>query len=80
MKPTSMSVEEIVTVAQGLTFEERRKLIQALFTQMPKPGTLAGSVEYVGDWEKGKAGLRAMTAESLARAAVEVNDETETMI
>lgn len=77
MEPTPMSAEEIVNAAQGLTFEERKKLIQALFTQMPKPSALAGSVEYVGDWEAGKASIRMMTAESLARTATEVSEASE---
>jgi len=77
MNPTSMSVEEIVSAAQALTFEERKKLIHALFTQMPKPSPLAGSVEYVADWEEAKAGLKVMVAESLVRKAAGGGDTEE---
>jgi hypothetical protein len=72
-----MTLEEILTAAQVLTFEERKKLIQGLFGQLPKSSQLAGSVEYVGDWEAGKAALRSLAGESLARTAAEIGDAPE---
>jgi hypothetical protein len=44
-----MTVDEILSFTQTLTYEERKKLIQGLFVQMPATGGLAGTVLEVGD-------------------------------
>ncbi len=69
-----MTVEEILNASQVMTFEERKKLIQGLFGQLPKPDVLAGSVEYVGDWDAGKAALRGMVNGSLVQTAAEIGN------
>lgn len=71
------TVEEILTAAQTLTFEERKKLIQGLFGQLPKSDRLAGSIEYAGDWDASKAALRAAVSQSLARTAAELGDAAD---
>jgi hypothetical protein len=63
-----MTVEEILNVAQSMTFQERKRLIQGLFAQMPKSPELAGTIEFVGDWEAGKQTVRTMINESLAHS------------
>ena len=72
-----ITVEEILTVAQTLTFEERKKLIQVLFSQLPKSDRSAGSVEYARDWEAGKAAIRGMVSQSLTRTAAEFGDAAD---
>ena len=69
-----MTVEEILTAAQVLTFEERKRLIQGLFVQMPRTGGLAATIIEVNDLEAGKRELRQMVEESLERTARELND------
>lgn len=62
-----MTIEEILNAVQMLTFEERKKLIQSLFAEMPESGGLAGTIEQVGDWEAGKQSIRVLVNESLER-------------
>lgn len=69
-----MTVEEILHAAQVLTFEERKRLIQGLFVQMPRTGSLVGTVVSVNDFEAGKRELRQRVGESLERTARELND------
>ena len=69
-----MTVEEILHAAQVLTFEERKRLIHGLFVQMPRTGSLAGTVVSVNDFEAGKRELRQRVEESLERTARELND------
>ncbi|MGH9841455.1 MAG: hypothetical protein ACREEM_22100 [Blastocatellia bacterium] len=70
-----MTVEEILNVAQTLTFEDRKKLIQGLFEQMPRTGGLLGTIEYVGNLGSAKQTMRAMVNESLERTAHELRAE-----
>ena len=70
-----MTVEEILNVAQSMTFQERKRLIQGLFAQIPKSPELAGTLEFVGDWETGKQTIRTMLNESLARTADQLLDD-----
>jgi len=72
-----MTIEEILRAAQALTFEERKKLIQGLFAQMPKTGGLSGTIEVVGDFDAAKQAIREMVNESLERSAQQLQDETE---
>lgn len=67
-----MTVEEMLHAAQVLTFEERKRLIQGLFVQMPRTGSLAGTIVAVNDFEAGKQELRQRIAESLERTAQEL--------
>jgi hypothetical protein len=46
-----MTVHELVTAAQSLSFEQRKALIKALFEQLPKTEPLAGSITQIGDLE-----------------------------
>jgi len=70
-----MTVEEILSAAQVLTFEERKRLIQGLFVQMPQTGSLAGTIVAVNNFEAGKQELRRRVAESLERTAQELSNE-----
>ncbi|MDQ3012725.1 MAG: hypothetical protein M3X11_18705 [Acidobacteriota bacterium] len=71
-----MTVQEILNVAQVLTFEERKTLIQGLFVQMPRVGGLAGTVSDVDDFYAGKRELRQRVEQSLERTARELNSES----
>jgi len=68
-----MTVEEILKAAQGLSFEERRKLIQGLFQQLPPSTQLSGSVVSVGDLEAGTQTIREMVSRSLERTAAQLD-------
>lgn len=72
-----MTVQEILNVAQVLTFEERKKLIQGLFVQMPRTGGLAGTISVVDDFDAAKHELRQRVEQSLERTARELNGEDE---
>ena len=72
-----MTVEEILQVTQTLTFEERKKLIQGLFVQMPQTGGLAGTIVEVGDLDAGARELRQLVEQSLAKTAAELQGESE---
>jgi hypothetical protein len=76
MNTTPLTVEEILSAAQTLTVEERKRLIQELLAQMPRTGSLAGTIIEVNDFEAGKRELRQMVEESLERTARELNDST----
>ena len=72
-----MTIDEILNVAQALTFEDRKRLIQGLFEQMPWTGGLLGTIEYVGDLDAAKQTMRAMVNESLDDTAREILVEQE---
>ena len=72
-----MTVQEILNAAQVMTFEERKKLIQGLFVQMPHTAGLAGTISDVDNFDAGKRELRQCVQESLERTARELNSESE---
>ena len=72
-----MTIDEILSVAQALTFEDRKRLIQGLFEQMPRTGGLLGTIEYVGDLDTARQTMRAMVSESLESTAREFQVSTE---
>lgn len=70
-----MTVEEILSAAQVLSFEERKRLIQGLFVQMPQTSSLAGTIVSVNDFEAGKQELRQRVAESLERTTQDLSTQ-----
>lgn len=72
-----MDVNEILTAAQTLTFEERKRLIQGLFSQMPKTKGLAGTITEVGDLDLGTEAIRTMVQQSLERSGRELHADTQ---
>src|SRR5262245_48292435 len=63
--------KKLVGAAQTLSFEQREKLIKALFEQCPKPEPLAGSITHISDLETATLEIRRQVAESIQRAAEE---------
>lgn len=72
-----MTIEEIIRLTQTLTFEERKKLIQELFAQMPPTGGLAGTIKDVRDFDAAQQAFRARVSESVERSAQQLSMETE---
>lgn len=72
-----MTIEEIIRLTQTLTFEERKKLIQELFAQMPPTGGLAGTIKEVHDFDAAQQAVRAMVNESVEQSARQLQIETE---
>ena len=72
-----MTIEEIIHLTQTLTFEERKKLIQELFAQMPRTGGLAGTIKDVRDFDAAKQAVRTLVNESVERSAQQLQMETE---
>jgi hypothetical protein len=78
-----MTVDEILSAAQSLTFEERKKLIRGLFEMDARDRRaqsgfkLAGSIEIVGDLEEGSRAIREMVNRSLERTAAQLREFDE---
>jgi hypothetical protein len=73
-----MTVHELVTAAQSLSFEQRKALIKALFEQLPKTAPLAGSIIRVGNLEAASVHIRKLVSHSIQRSAEQLHDpETE---
>jgi hypothetical protein len=64
-----MTVHELVTAAQSLSFEQRKALIKALFEQLPKTAPLAGSITRVGDLEAASMHIRKSVSHAIQRTA-----------
>jgi hypothetical protein len=69
-----MTVHELVTTAQSLSFEQRKALIKALFQQVPKTEPLAGSVTQIGDLEAASVHIRKLVSHSIQRTAEQLRD------
>lgn len=69
-----MTVHELVTAAQSLSFEQRKALIKALFEQLPKTEPLAGSIIRAGDLEAASAHIRKLVNHSIQRSAEQLRD------
>jgi hypothetical protein len=69
-----MTVHELVTAAQSLSFEQRKALIKALFEQLPKTAPLAGSIIRVGDLEAASVHIRTLVNHSIQRSAEQLRD------
>jgi hypothetical protein len=59
----------LVSAAQTLSFERKKKLIKALFEQFPTPEPLAGSITHIGDLETATIEIRQKVAESIEHTA-----------
>lgn len=69
-----MTVHELVTAAQSLSFEQRKALMKALFEQWPPTVPLAGSITQVGDLEAASVHLRTVVSHSIQRTAAHLRD------
>jgi hypothetical protein len=69
-----MTVHELVTAAQSLSFEQRKALIKALFEQSPKTARLAGSITQIGDLEAASQHIRKLVGHSIQRTAEQLRD------
>jgi hypothetical protein len=69
-----MTVHELVTAAQSLSFEQRKALIKALFEQLPKTEPLAGSIIRVDDLEAASVYIRKLVNHSIQRSAEQLRD------
>ena len=69
-----MTVHELVTAAQSLSFEQRKALIKALFEQLPKTASLAGSITQIGDLEAASQHIRKLISHSIQRSAEQLHD------
>ena len=69
-----MTVHELVTAAQNLSFEQRKALIKALFEQLPKTAPLAGSIIRVGDLEAASVHIKKLVSYSIQRSAEQLRD------
>lgn len=69
-----MTVHELVTAAQNLSFEQRRALMQALFAQWPPTAPLAGSITRVGDLDAASVHLRALVRHSIQHTDAQLRD------
>ena len=69
-----MTVHELVTAAQSLSFEQRKVLIKALFEQLPKTEPLAGSITQIGDLEAASLHIRKLVSHSIQRSAEQLRD------
>jgi hypothetical protein len=78
-----MTVDEILSAAQSLTFAERKKLIRGLFemdarAQRAQSGfKLAGSMEVVGDIDEAIRANRAAIREVLEKRAAKYRQDAE---
>lgn len=61
--------KKLVSAAQTLSFEQKKKLIKALFEQFPTPEPLAGTITHIGDLETATLEIRQKVAESIERTA-----------
>jgi hypothetical protein len=59
---------------QTLSFEQKKKLIKALFEQFPTPEPLADSITHIGDLETATLEIRQKVAESIERTANQLRE------
>jgi len=64
-----MTVHELVTTVQSLSFEQRKALIKALFEQLPKTEPLAGSITQIGDLEAALQHIKKLVGDTIQRTA-----------
>jgi hypothetical protein len=69
-----MTVHELITAAQSLSFAQRKALIKALFEQLPKTEPLAGSIIRVGNLEAASVHIRKLVSHSIQRSAEQLHD------
>ena len=69
-----MTVHELVIAAQSLSFEQRKALIKALFEQLPKTASLAGSITQIGDLEAASQHIRKLVGDTIQRTAEQLRD------
>jgi hypothetical protein len=66
--------KKLASAAQALSFEQKKKLIEALFEQLPKPEPLAGSITHIGDLETATLEIRQKIAESIEPTANQLRE------
>ena len=69
-----MTVHELVTTVQSLSFEQRKALIKALFEQLPKTEPLAGSITQIGDLEAALQHIKKLVGDTIQRTAEQLRD------
>ena len=69
-----MTVHELVTAAQSLSFEQRKALIKALFEQLPTTAPLASSITQIGDLEAASVHSRKLVSHSIRCSAAQLRD------